>query len=461
MKIHEVERQLGISKANIRFYEKEGLLLPERKSNGYREYGEADLARLKRILILRKLGMAIPDIQKLLDGETALSDALDENLEQLNRQLEELNGAIEICRRMKKEAGADSDFDADYYWNLIHTREARGQKFAALLEDYVKTEQKLLLSMWGSVFWYDAKGVVKKHGWKLSLLLMLIICVARGILHRFLWQSGSFWEGFFYPFALFFILSAITFPLFAIGRKYRGAASAEEPTPEPPKWKTALKVLAAILYFPLIFGVLFLGEWLFWTPLANGRDYIAVSRLWLPYLLAALYLFLALVWLYGRHGVFALIGDGNGLRARLPRRTKQNVTAISALVLLAALALNFSCFDLFTGDGWRRQLLFYGKSYDWEDADHYTLSAALDGTLRVTVVMEDGASANLMGSISMSSLSEETYPEYEDDFVRALAKRFASQGVPLVVDDWEKLEKKLSYDYWRTFTEEIRVIAGE
>ena len=42
MKINEVEQLVGITKRNIRFYEKEGLLSPSRNSdNGYREYGEA------------------------------------------------------------------------------------------------------------------------------------------------------------------------------------------------------------------------------------------------------------------------------------------------------------------------------------------------------------------------------------------------------------------------------------
>ena len=37
MKINDVEQILGITKANIRFYEKEGLLNPSRNENGYRD----------------------------------------------------------------------------------------------------------------------------------------------------------------------------------------------------------------------------------------------------------------------------------------------------------------------------------------------------------------------------------------------------------------------------------------
>lgn len=42
MKINEVEALVGVTRRNIRSYEKEGLLAPARNSqNGYREYGEA------------------------------------------------------------------------------------------------------------------------------------------------------------------------------------------------------------------------------------------------------------------------------------------------------------------------------------------------------------------------------------------------------------------------------------
>ena len=43
MHIAQLEEDLGLSRASIRFYEKEGLLSPERLANGYRDYSEEDL----------------------------------------------------------------------------------------------------------------------------------------------------------------------------------------------------------------------------------------------------------------------------------------------------------------------------------------------------------------------------------------------------------------------------------
>lgn len=59
MIINEAEQLLGVTKANIRFYEKEGLLTPSRNESSYREYSEADIRQLKQIVILRKLGIPV------------------------------------------------------------------------------------------------------------------------------------------------------------------------------------------------------------------------------------------------------------------------------------------------------------------------------------------------------------------------------------------------------------------
>ena len=79
VKISEVEELLGISKSNIRFYEKQGLLKPGRSDNRYRVYDEEDLDRLKTIIILRKIGVSVQDIQMVLQGTYPLQDAMEKN----------------------------------------------------------------------------------------------------------------------------------------------------------------------------------------------------------------------------------------------------------------------------------------------------------------------------------------------------------------------------------------------
>ena len=98
MKINEAEELLGISKANIRFYEKEGLLTPRRGENRYRDYSEEDLDRLREIVILRKLGISVQDIKQILDGELLLGNAMTANIANLEAQISQLTGALKIQR---------------------------------------------------------------------------------------------------------------------------------------------------------------------------------------------------------------------------------------------------------------------------------------------------------------------------------------------------------------------------
>ena len=66
--IKEVEKKLNITRANIRFYEKEGLLQPKRCDNEYRDYSEDDLKRLEKILIFRKCNISIENIQHIAEA---------------------------------------------------------------------------------------------------------------------------------------------------------------------------------------------------------------------------------------------------------------------------------------------------------------------------------------------------------------------------------------------------------
>ena len=49
LKVKEIEIRSGMDRSNIRFYEREGFINPERLENGYREYTEDDLNKLNKI----------------------------------------------------------------------------------------------------------------------------------------------------------------------------------------------------------------------------------------------------------------------------------------------------------------------------------------------------------------------------------------------------------------------------
>lgn len=125
MTIREAEEQTGLSRSNIRFYEKEELINPNRLSNGYRDYSEEDVNHIKKIAYLRTLGISVDDIRAIINGKESLHVVLKGQTELLNTQISELESARYLCRQMlgNDELSYESLNVDDYverlpeYWN--------------------------------------------------------------------------------------------------------------------------------------------------------------------------------------------------------------------------------------------------------------------------------------------------------------------------------------------------------
>ncbi len=139
MKISEAAAITGIDAQNIRFYEKQGLLSPERTvSSMYRNYGEEDIRRLKEIKLLRKLGISVADIELILNDVLTLPAALRHREEELNETLDRLGYLKGLCNEMGKQAPTLSMLDTDGYLEKIDTLETRGVSFASFVRDYAE-----------------------------------------------------------------------------------------------------------------------------------------------------------------------------------------------------------------------------------------------------------------------------------------------------------------------------------
>ena len=102
MKTHELEKELGISKHTIFYYEKEGIVTPQRDANGYRSYNQDDLQKLIMIKFLRNLNISIDDVKAILNNELDFKECLEINqihLEKQIKSLEEVQENIEMYVR--------------------------------------------------------------------------------------------------------------------------------------------------------------------------------------------------------------------------------------------------------------------------------------------------------------------------------------------------------------------------
>ena len=92
MKIYQVEELVGITKKNIRFYEDEGLLCPERDpQNGYRDYTIKDVRQLEKIKLLRKLSVPIEEIRFLQAGKVSFAQCMEKQIGRLAQEQKKEN----------------------------------------------------------------------------------------------------------------------------------------------------------------------------------------------------------------------------------------------------------------------------------------------------------------------------------------------------------------------------------
>lgn len=130
MKINEVEALVGITKKNIRFYEAEGLLAPRRNSeNGYRDYGEAEVEALRRIKLLRKLGVPLEEIRNMQRGTQTVGDGMRRHLVTLERERENLEQSIRLCGELTNCRERLADLDAGAVLAEMETLEQSGATF--------------------------------------------------------------------------------------------------------------------------------------------------------------------------------------------------------------------------------------------------------------------------------------------------------------------------------------------
>jgi len=117
VRIAELARRAGIAPSAVRWYEHEGVLpTPPRRGNGYRDYGDGDLARLRLVVSLRRLGVdpaeagrlarlclehgaADADLVPLLARQRAAIASQRDDLERLDAEIRDLETAIAAAGR--------------------------------------------------------------------------------------------------------------------------------------------------------------------------------------------------------------------------------------------------------------------------------------------------------------------------------------------------------------------------
>ena len=95
--------QFGLTRDTIKYYEKRGLITPERSKAKYRIYSEEDVKRIQHISELKKMGFTLEECKQLLSNDEAeeVEKVLQSVEEKLRNEIEILNQQLKSLQKYK------------------------------------------------------------------------------------------------------------------------------------------------------------------------------------------------------------------------------------------------------------------------------------------------------------------------------------------------------------------------
>jgi MerR family transcriptional regulator, Zn(II)-responsive regulator of zntA len=101
MQIKDFAKKYHIQTDTIRYYEKEGILRPKRRENGYREYDKECEKQIQLIIVLKELGFTLKEIQQLLvlRDEPISTECNNSTVYLFEQKIEKLEEKIQFYQR--------------------------------------------------------------------------------------------------------------------------------------------------------------------------------------------------------------------------------------------------------------------------------------------------------------------------------------------------------------------------
>ncbi len=129
MTIKQIEELTSMPRANIRYYESEGLIQPRRNpDNGYRDYSREDAETLLKIKLLRCLEVSIEELKAIQAGTQPMEAVLRRSLITQEETQKQLSRAMELTRKLLTEAAVYETLDAALYLQLLEGEECHQEQ---------------------------------------------------------------------------------------------------------------------------------------------------------------------------------------------------------------------------------------------------------------------------------------------------------------------------------------------
>ncbi|GIN12478.1 transcriptional regulator [Shouchella clausii] len=111
MQIKDFADKYQMQADTIRYYEKQNLLKPNRRENGYREYDEECEKQLQLIIVLKQLGFTIKEIQQLLilkgkaistECNLSTTSLFEQKVSDLEEKIQFYQHALKVLQTLKE-----------------------------------------------------------------------------------------------------------------------------------------------------------------------------------------------------------------------------------------------------------------------------------------------------------------------------------------------------------------------
>lgn len=110
MQIKELQQRTGVHQKMIQFYEEEQLIQATILDNGFHEYDETQVFRLKEIKMLRTLDVPFEDIHSYYNDDYYNMDQLmAKHLPRLQAEIDELQFKKSICYQLQRKGELDEE----------------------------------------------------------------------------------------------------------------------------------------------------------------------------------------------------------------------------------------------------------------------------------------------------------------------------------------------------------------
>jgi DNA-binding transcriptional MerR regulator len=179
MKVGDLARRTGLTVRTLHHYDEVGLLHPSRRTGaGYRLYGADDVARLTRILVLRRLGLSLDEVRTWLDDSgLSLARTLDLQIERLRVEIE---GSRRLLRKLKAVAALANDAGADDSGDDLGERLIETVEMMTMYEKHYSAEQLRALEKRAEELGPDRIREVEQTEWP-TLIAEVRAAMERGV----------------------------------------------------------------------------------------------------------------------------------------------------------------------------------------------------------------------------------------------------------------------------------------